>query len=426
MKFGITKFTRTGLERRLGYLFLFLLFPGFFFYHTAIALGVIPPFLGGFFSPVSVVVVSSLLPLVIWGMLRRKEFFNIDRVFWLIILYWCITLISYQSFSSHFDSTKAEVLDWSLRGILANIACYAVGRSLNIESSGLMRILIASLIGMLLISITNATDGLFYLRAMAGDEESVATYQGFARSALVVSVLALLVDRRFSRASIVFVCSLVLLFLNGARSEFVFFLAAGLVFWWFVVFKSTAARLLSVLAMLPLAIIVLVDIKELTSLLPQTRMIQLLDIMHSSSGESRMVLSNEAVNIIREHPLFGSYAAYVPKDGIGGYAHNILSAWADLGIFGFLLFIFGLFFLLKGGRKLIAIKYSYKDVAIYMFAVILLIAYLAAKDYTYMIFGFTAGLYAKALSRQKMLKNKLIMNSPGSIERVVLKSGAWR
>jgi O-antigen ligase len=43
-------------------------------------------------------------------------------------------------------------------------------------------------------------------------------------------------------------------------------------------------------------------------------------------------LNVQALETIAKYPLQGSYASYEP----GSYAHNILSAWVDLGLFGFL------------------------------------------------------------------------------------------
>ena len=58
-------------ERMLGTLGFFLLFPGFFFYHTLLGTGTTGAFLGGYFTPVSL---PLLLPLcVLYGIRIKRD-----------------------------------------------------------------------------------------------------------------------------------------------------------------------------------------------------------------------------------------------------------------------------------------------------------------------------------------------------------------
>lgn len=399
------KFTTRGLERKLSFVLFLLLFPGFFFYQTAIAFNIIPPFLGGFFSPIALVATATLIPLLIHGMVRKNSFFTVDLIFWLVIFYWILILFTYIAFDSSSSETKDEVIEFSIRAILANIACYVVARSLTIESRRLTQLLIVSLIGFFTISIINASEGLLYLKTIANDQESVATYQGFARSVLVVGVLALLVDTRFSRVVIIFLLGAITLFINGARSEFVFFLIASFVYGWRVVFKSKKQRVLLIFSIIPTLLFSLFYFSELASALPETRMSELFDIKNSSSALARMDLMWQAWDVIKANPLFGSYAAYVATNGIGSYAHNLLSAWADLGLLGMALYILSVFIVFRDSRKLTEKNASPQDTLPFMFAAILLFAYIFAKNYTYMLFGLMMGFHAKNLS-SKMLARK--------------------
>lgn len=77
----------------------------------------------------------------------------------------------------------------------------------------------------------------------------------------------------------------------------------------------------------------------LISALPATRILELLDLSHSTSANKRYYLSMYALQTIAQHPVLGHYASYAP----GYYSHNILSAWVDLGIFGFMYLIALLF-----------------------------------------------------------------------------------
>ena len=46
-----------------------------------------------------------------------------------------------------------------------------------------------------------------------------------------------------------------------------------------------------------------------------------------------------ALNSIAADPIFGEYGSYYVLGSAGKYAHNILSAWVDLGILGFSLLV---------------------------------------------------------------------------------------
>jgi hypothetical protein len=61
------------------------------------------------------------------------------------------------------------------------------------------------------------------------------------------------------------------------------------------------------------------------------RILELLDLSQSTSANKRHHLTVYAMQTIAAHPILGDYASYKP----GYYSHNVLSAWVDLGLFGF-------------------------------------------------------------------------------------------
>jgi hypothetical protein len=83
--------------------------------------------------------------------------------------------------------------------------------------------------------------------------------------------------------------------------------------------------------------LVYANIDSLLSLLPNNRVLELLDLSHSTSANKRQHLTVYAVQTIAHYPIFGDYASYQP----GLYSHNVLSAWVDTGLFGFI-FVLGL------------------------------------------------------------------------------------
>ncbi|UUZ54929.1 O-antigen ligase family protein [Massilia sp. H-1] len=86
----------------------------------------------------------------------------------------------------------------------------------------------------------------------------------------------------------------------------------------------------SVLGVLCLVVYVYLD--QLLALLPSNRILELLDLSQSTSANKRHHLTMYAMNTIAQFPVFGDYASYNP----GFYSHNVLSAWVDTGLFGFL------------------------------------------------------------------------------------------
>jgi hypothetical protein len=68
-------------------------------------------------------------------------------------------------------------------------------------------------------------------------------------------------------------------------------------------------------------------------------MAELLDISRSTSWQTRMSLQSEAIEAILRNPLAGDFAYHVRELSAGAYAHNVLSAWAQFGVIGFVLYL---------------------------------------------------------------------------------------
>ena len=86
--------------------------------------------------------------------------------------------------------------------------------------------------------------------------------------------------------------------------------------------------------------------------------------------------------------------------GTGTYSHNILSAWVDLGLIGFLgyLFLFasmGIALWRRWGENTKRGQMYWVASSIYIFTLVLMIT---SKDYTFMFFGFSVGLVAGILN----------------------------
>jgi hypothetical protein len=160
-----------------------LLFPGFFFYHTAIGTGAVPPLLGGYFSPVCLVLLP-VLALIYVGNIRNGDRFltAMDAVFWGFCGY--MFFVVAVNFALGKDGA---VVKYHLLSLFHYIVAFLVFRHADFTGSRFKWAALTSLAGMAVIIPVMSVDGMFYLKQLgeAADEDSVATYQGFARSYLV-------------------------------------------------------------------------------------------------------------------------------------------------------------------------------------------------------------------------------------------------
>jgi hypothetical protein len=188
-----------------------------------------------------------------------------------------------------------------------------------------------SLAAMSAITMYFSIGGFFYLRNLdeATNPDSLASYQGFARSYIYTFLIVISVVRFIGTRLLLYGMAIVSLFLNGARSEF-----SGVLFLIPIVELYHARyKLYSVGSVFLLLIWFAANIDTIVNMLPDNRILQLFDVSHSASGVAREQLSKEAWHTITENPIFGDFGSYAD----GYYAHNILCAWVDFGLVGLIL-----------------------------------------------------------------------------------------
>lgn len=304
----------------------FLLFPGFFFYHTLLGLGLMHAYLGGYFAIVSLLVLGPLL-LCYAGQLRRERqrYTRADFYFLLYQLYFFCIIVVNLAAGANLTTVGNHILSLVFS---ANI--FILFKCADFAGRAFRAMALASLCAMSAIVFCYAVDGSFYLGALgvAQDPDSVATYQGFSRSYLITFIAAIAHTRGRGQRALLYLLAATTLFVNTARSEF-----AATLFLIPVIELYYARNKVNLIAgILLLGLIANNYIGQLITLLPDNRTLELLDLSQSTSANLRHYLSMQAWHTIQSHPLFGDYASYVP----GYYAHNILSAWVDLGILGFI------------------------------------------------------------------------------------------
>jgi hypothetical protein len=307
----------------------FFLFPGFFFYHTLLGTGTTNAFLGGYFSPVSLLFVFPLLGITLRRFRHQKYKISYIELNYGAFLGYFLAVIFLNSMAG---ANQAIVIN-HLLCILFMINAFIIFSVINFASQIFRAISLISLCGMSAIALSYSVNGVFYLGALgaAKDFDSLATYQGFARSYLVTFLPVIAFTRLFPLRLALYVMSVSTLFVNTARSEFVALLFVIPI----IEFYYSQKKLLFILTAALVGLFLQLNVDHLMMSLPDNRIMELIDLSQSTSANKRHHLTMYALQTISAHPLLGDYASYTP----GYYSHNILSAWVDLGFFGFIYLI---------------------------------------------------------------------------------------
>jgi hypothetical protein len=364
-----------------------LLFPGFFFYHFAIARGYISPFLGGYFG---IVAVLSFFPLAFTYLKNKSLDLNNKLLIFLLINVYTVIIVVYNFILSMPNGYSNDMALWSMSGVLFNLVAFLIGRQINFLK--VLNINFFALILMLSVVILNVGEqGIFYVKIDAVDESVVATYQGFARSLVFVS---LILTGGFignpKRNGIIFIMCFLALFLNGSRTEFALYIVSSLIVYFLYIFKSLKGVILFIMVMLFLTILT----SYLIDTYPESRMLQLFFLQESTSFQARSELNAYGWSLVSDSPLMGNYGMYVNLGGVGNYPHNLFSAWVNLGVVGILLY-FSLFFLLVKSAFL-GFRGNYNNLTYRIFLIFTLFAVASvifSKDYSDMVIGFLVGIF---------------------------------
>src|SRR5690625_1340791 len=310
----------------------FLLFPGFVIYHYFISASIIPPVAGGLFGPVALVlavIYLTLLPLNLRGLLQANSLYTVVVAGFLLYVL-LITLAHYASYNLSFIQLAGKQ---SFGVIVFWISLFFLGFYLPHQSRFLQVgsfICAAAITGFLVYYVATTGSLFFYAAELYGVEEGVSTYQGFARSSLGLWALLVVTARSELYRWFMVISGIFALFVLGARSELFAFMALSLLLMMALGMRSVKALLLAVVAS---GVITALVISNLDALM-ESRQMQILDLRTSSSWNAREVLEAEAWEVIKSHPIWGSFGYHVTRGTIGSYAHNYLSAWENDGLIG--------------------------------------------------------------------------------------------
>ena len=314
-----------------------LLFPGFLLYHFSLAALGLPPFLGGMYGITSAVLVVPL-GLLSFKLLRRllrssPLYVAITVMFFIYVLGW--TAIHFFIVDAFYIETATIQ---AIESLVLWLALFFVGVYFDLNSPWISKIFWAVFIYLLVFLayyVIQSGNLMFYARQLYG-VEYVATYQGFARSMLVVSLF--LLARPLS--SLMRFClmwgSMFILFVLGARSEFYGFILLLL-----VLLPTLSVHNWKYLFLIALCTIILVImISHNYDYLAHSRQLEIFNLHASTSYMSRRTLEAIALDQITRSPLIGYFGGHIAETGdVGSYAHNLLSSWVSFGLMGFIFYI---------------------------------------------------------------------------------------
>ncbi len=384
MKRWLKRFTWSG--HSVGMLAFLALFPGFFFYHTLLGLGLTGAFLGGYFAPVSLLVALPLCFFYAYKVRRDQAQLGLPDVCFFLYISYFLLVVTIQAAAG----ANPVIVGNHLLGMLFIVNLFFIFRLTDFNRADLRLAALASLAGMSAIVFAYAVDGAFYLSAhgTARNPESLATYQGFSRSYLVTFMAVIAFCRSQPLRLLLYGVAAPTLFVNTARSEFVALLFLAPII---EIYYSRRKLLLSAV-LLTLFIVLSFYLDALLSMLPDNRILELLDLSQSTSANKRHHLSMYALNTIANFPAFGDYASYTP----GFYSHNVLSAWVDTGLFGFL-FVLALLIIPTAQmfiRGYLLRKQSGGFLLAFSFACVTLLLLVNSHYFTDMLIGATLGAYS--------------------------------
>lgn len=364
----------------------FLLFPGFFFYHTLLGLGVMGAFLGGFFAPASLLVVLPLIYMYLMRIRRDPDrLTKPDIAFGIFLAYFSTVVAANAALGGKMVHVIHHIL-----GILFLLNVFLIYKAIDFSGRQFRRIGLASLLAMSAIVFSFSIDGVFYLGAlgMAKDADSLATYQGFSRSYLFTFVPVIAFTRSPWLRMLLYCIGAPTLFFNTARSEFIALLFLVPI----IEFYHSRNKLAVAFLFLALVIAINIYLEDIIALLPHNRILELLDLSQSTSANKRHHLTVYALQTINEHPFIGDFGSYPP----GLYAHNVLSAWVDLGFMGiaYLMLMITVPAMVMFVREYFSSRNYLQFLLPFSLASITLLLLMTSHFFTDMLIGATLGCYS--------------------------------
>ena len=294
--------------------------------------------MGGLFGVVAMIVsIFGITYLTESLLVRRGSVLLLELAFLIFLIYLIVwTIGASVAVSDQVYAVPAMIESFSTIAIW--VAVYFVGAKVNLfepAPSWVIKFLIVSVLACFVHAAVKSGSFLGPFLMFMGDQEGAdtgATYQGIGRGIVVLAVVFASLAGRISGQLTVLAGAVIVLLALGSRAHL---FVTGLLLVVHIALFAFRGRNLR--AGLVATIVILLAGYFAASVFLETRSAEILDLTQSNSWQARQEAHHEALRVIETNPLLGGFGYYLGDSK--GYAHNILSAWAEYGLVGFLMFI---------------------------------------------------------------------------------------
>lgn len=361
-----------------------IVFLGFVTYQILVFNEIVANFLGGSFT----LLLTATFPLLLYQTIRHRSEqipLNFLRYLWYIFL---LNFIVYLIYGYIADVNPIILISNSL-ALLRFFVMYYIFLEINVDSKAVKNISLIVL--MLVFAVVFLSPASIHSNVLEFDDNLLSSSNAFQVDYQTMGALVLIASfivsegAKFPYRILIFLITFLALLGCGARFELVAFIVC-------VIFREL--KLLGGVRFFMNSILIsmITSIIYLTFYLTSNTLkfsegFRIFQIVEDGSIGDRWDLFLAAAKTIENNFLFGNYASYEP----GAYAHNIISAWVDAGLFGFLILL-SIYF----SAIYIAFHYYFKPRVVFlsfpfMIVIISVLAAIFSKHYTNMYLPIMIG-----------------------------------
>lgn len=367
----------------------------FAIYQFLASTGRIPPFLGGYMGIAGAVLAPLAIVIYMCQILPQSWRFNRgDTLFLMFVL-----MIAVVAGVNYLYERALDVAEDHFKVIPQLIVLFVAFRFIDFRSQTTRRVMWVSfgVTTAIILALDLGTLSQDYASLHNTGSDDIANYQSFAMFYVFLMIYCICVSRSLPLRALVYMVASIALFRNGARSEMIAVIPIIATVEAFLSRRNTILIFVS-------AAVLIIFFRDIVGILeaafPDNRIVYLLrDMAFDQSAIERQYMLDYALIIIEESPFFGDYGYYA----LGEYTHNGLSAWADFGLFGFMLFVSLLAFpLTQVLRDYIERRIDPETLALAAFTVSGVLLFTFAKYYAHPMIAIIPALYARAKARRQI------------------------
>jgi hypothetical protein len=345
------------------------------------------PILGAFWGIVGLVIFIISVPLTVLHFFERPSGYNVADalMFTIVFLSIIVAVINFDNKSSIMNIAGATQLF-----VFYFIYRNSILSKINVYITLLIMTIIMIVLNFGDVSIRSSMDQTNSLEKVS--------HQTFAVSYLFVWILASCMEMRFRY--LIYAIGAFTLYYNGARTELIIVAIS-------IPILETMRSYRNGIYILIASIFIFFSFyflsEWLIEIFPDNRTSYLLrDFQFDGSVVERQHINNSTWNVISNNPIFGEYGAYE----VGEYGHTILSAWADFGFFGFMLFVFAIILPVWGAFKFRHNKNRIGVEFLTISSIAAVVMFIFSKSYTYPILGINLAIYSRLFIQDRIFSRK--------------------